>query len=740
MPFSGESRPPLTAFGMKDACGAEGSAAFRPTAPVAIPRHIEKRPWTVRQALIASAGVCAIGSAAAGASPAGSNAVGPDSPARQQPAAGPTSPIETIGSQPTGTVPPGVRPDARQSAPQSDAGDRRASENVVTQAEDAFGKSIGRETIGIYSAGSVRGFSALSAGNARIDTLYFDQVQAPTARLRRSTTIRVGLAALGFPFPSPTGIVDYALKMPSEKRRASAYLSTDTWGAAALEVDLTQPVGETLSIGAGAGLYKNEFGDGTDNLQHVVALNARWTPSATVELQPFWQRSDVYDDDTGPLYVTAGRFLPTRLPRRHNPGPKWAKHDGIGLLYGLKATIGLAPHTLLRGGLFRSVVRDRITASNLYIGLTPSGEARHVVTIDPPGQFASTSGELRITHVKTKGPRVHVLHASVRGRRRQRSYGGSDEIDLGPGIIGISVSAPKPSFQFSQQSRDQVEQWTAGLAYEGRWNGVGEISLGVQKTRYRKIVALPGLAEAKTGSSPVLFNATAAAYVSDSIALYAGYVRGLEESGIAPGNAANRNQPLPAIGTSQRDAGIRWTLRPGLRFVAGVFDVRKPYFQLNEENIFELLGDVRNRGVEISLAGRISSNFSVVAGAVFLRPRVTGEGVRLGRVGARPVGLPTRTLRLNGDWRLPFDSRLSVDFGVAHGARRPATRDNSVYARARTIFDAGVRYRLREGESPLTARVSVTNLFNTYAVEVLSSGTYYANSGRLLTMSLAADF
>ncbi|BAI96741.1 hypothetical protein Sj15T_11970 [Sphingobium sp. TA15] len=34
----------------------------------------------------------------------------------------------------------------------------RADENAVRQAEDAFGTTIGRETIGIYSSSSVRGF------------------------------------------------------------------------------------------------------------------------------------------------------------------------------------------------------------------------------------------------------------------------------------------------------------------------------------------------------------------------------------------------------------------------------------------------------------------------------------------------------------------------------------------------------------------------------------------------------
>jgi iron complex outermembrane recepter protein len=56
------------------------------------------------------------------------------------------------------------------------------------------------------------------------------------------------------------------------------------------------------------------------------------------------------------------------------------------------------------------------------------------------------------------------------------------------------------------------------------------------------------------------------------LTIYAGYARGLEESGVAPDNATNRNQPLPAVLTSQVDAGFRYELSDKIKFVAGVFD------------------------------------------------------------------------------------------------------------------------------------------------------------------------
>lgn len=50
---------------------------------------------------------------------------------------------------------------------------------------------------------------------------------------------------------------------------------------------------------------------------------------------------------------------------------------------------------------------------------------------------------------------------------------------------------------------------------------------------------------------------------------------------------------------------------------------------------------------------RVTPRLDVVAGAVLSRPRATGEGVRLGRVGEHPVGMSRRSMELNLDWRTP---------------------------------------------------------------------------------------
>ena len=89
---------------------------------------------------------------------------------------------------------------------------QHASDDPVASATDAFGLTLGLESIGIYGPNGVRGFNPQTAGDVRIDGLYFDQQGALSNRVVEGSTIRVGVSEIGYAFPAPTGIVDYDLR------------------------------------------------------------------------------------------------------------------------------------------------------------------------------------------------------------------------------------------------------------------------------------------------------------------------------------------------------------------------------------------------------------------------------------------------------------------------------------------------------------------------------------------------
>ncbi len=614
----------------------------------------------------------------------------------------------------------------------------RAGENAVRQAEDAFGYSVGRETLGLYSSSNVRGFSPFKAGNVRIEGLYFDPYITLIQRLRQSTSIRVGLSAQGYPFPSPTGIVDYSFRKPGDVATLSVLTSGDSYGNAGIEADGAVPLSRTLSLGFGAQGSRNGFYNGTTSWSHNEAVSLRWRPSPDIEILPFWARSQVYDDEAGPVYIPAGPYLPPPIPRRRYDGPGWNDYNSVGGLQGILATVSPWRDWTVRAGLFRSLYDDRSTFAHLLIDLTPEGRANRLIIADPRSRFVSVSGELRVSRSLAEGPRLHVLHLSFRGRDRRQRYGGSDVLDYGPTRIGEAFRPPEPEYAFTAQTNDRVRQKTVGIAYDGRWRDVGELSFGLSKTDYAKRFSLPGALPLETRSRPWLWNVTGAGFLGPRLALYAGYARGLEESGIAPDNAVNRNQPLPAILTRQVDAGLRYRLTDAIKLVVGVFDLRKPYYNLDAANRFGLLGDIVNRGVEFSVAGPVTPRLNVVAGGVLLRPRVNGEGVALGRVGPRPVGIPPRALDFNADWRLPVEG-LSFDAGVSNTGRVTATRDNSVSIPSRTLVDLGARYRLRVGRRDVTLRAEIRNIGNVYGFELESAGAYDIIPGRVASAYITVD-
>lgn len=617
---------------------------------------------------------------------------------------------------------------------------QRTDDNVVDEAEDAFGKTVGGQSIGIYNTEDVRGFSPVAAGNVRIEGLYFDQQAHVTDRVIDGRTVHVGLSAQGYAFPAPTGIADYDLRKPGKDLVISPAFTYGAFKALSGEVDVQVPLdGERLGLIAGVGYYDERQGGGQSALTHVWGASLRYAPSPDFSIQPFVSGLGIKDEEAHTLIFSAGDYLPKRIKRGPFYGQKWADFSGSIRTYGVVSKGKLAGFDLALG-VFRSEFRIKEDHADLLFDVDRDGNAANrTVVRDGGNRFGSTSGEFRVSRTFRDGPRQHLLHATARGRSLARRYGGEVRFDLGPSVAGAEDFELERAGTIGPKSRDAVEQKTFGLGYELRWAKRGELSLGLQKTDYAKRVTDPAGDVERFDDAPWLPSVTGALHLGKSVALYGGFVRGLEESDVAPSEADNRNEAPPAIRTKQMDFGARWAITPKVSAVLGWFSVEKPHFDLDAGGRFRKLGEIRNSGLEFSLSGKFTPRLTLVTGALLLDAKVSGEDVRPGGIGKRPVGwIKLRTIT-NVNWNLPWHEPLTLTARFESTSDRTANSKNSFVVPARQVLNLGARYKFKLAGKPVLAIADVGNVFNKFGWAVVGPRIFVANNQRRFSLTLAAD-
>ncbi len=626
---------------------------------------------------------------------------------------------------------------------------QRANENALASAEDAFGTTVGNEASGLYDARNARGFNPQAAGNARIEGMYFDRPYSGPGdvlndRLMTGFTVRVGLAVQSYPFPAPSGVVDVTLRIPrSDHAQGSVVATVGPYDTYALEVDAQTPIVAdrlAVQVAAKGQHFRSDFG--TNAKDWSAAVLGRWTPNDAIEIIPFWGRFQRHDFENPPIVYTFGNQLPPRIERGVNYQQDWADFEQHETNFGMVGRARLSDNWTLRTGLFRAWYYRAKDNAVFFNNTMPDGSADVLFQFQPPQRFSSYSGEVRASGVFTDGDFRHTVHISARGRDSVRQVAGTAVVPYGKAFIGVPNPIPRPAFTYTERTVDLADQYTGGGIYELQWRGVGGFSLGLQKTTYHREVRVPGQPLSTIGLSPWLYNGTWNAYPISKVTLFGSYTRGLEESGVAPQAARNRGEALPSSFTTQLDAGIAYQLMPKVKLVTTVFQIKKPFFDKENTNLFTNVGNLSHEGIELSATGEIAPSLTMLTGVVLLKARVKGPLVDQGIVGSIPLGRDARAARFDLQYGPPAWRGFSVDGQLDYIDRGFASPRNLANIPPRTVINLGARYRFNIAGAPSTLRVRLQNLTNTFAWEYAGGNNYYlAYIGRRrVTVSLASDF
>ena len=623
---------------------------------------------------------------------------------------------------------------------------QHASDDPLALADDAFGLTLGLESVGMYSPGGVRGFNPQTAGDVRIDGLYFDQQGALSNRVVEGSTIRVGVSEIGYAFPAPTGIVDYDLRHSGNGAPdATVVASAGPFQAHGLSVDGILPLNSSefrLPVGASYQISTQTGGVANPGYTSKVAdfgATPQWTPNDHLTFRAIIDWTQTTRAKTLPVIFTAANYLPPETPRSYL-GQNWAQGSNLSENYGGIVTARLSDRWSFAAGIFRSIADNPLSYADLYLNTKPDGSAEQWIAASPDQNTASTSGEARLTgHFGTASWRQEIVFLA-RGRDTLARYGGSDVIDVGPAMIDQGAQVPEPIFTYTARIRDRTELWSTGMAYRAQWQARGDFTFGIQRESYDQQVNSPALPEARLTDHPIRAYGTAAVTLTDRVTAYTGYTQGLEDSGVVPSSAANRGTILPDARTWQADTGVRVLLTPQLKLIAGVFEIEKPYFNFDTNNVDRELGRQRATGLELSLSGEVIQNLNVVAGVLVGEVKISGPNLSAEGVGSIAVGQPRVQSIVNLDYKISKWPGLSADIGIFHFGEAPASVDNETQNPALTALFLGGRYRFTILGAPATLRVQVQNLTNTYYWNMGYSPGFSQYQPRSYFGYLTADF
>ena len=157
------------------------------------------------------------------------------------------------------------------------------------------------------------------------------------------------------------------------------------------------------------------------------------------------------------------------------------------------------------------------------------------------------------------------------------------------------------------------------------------------------------------------------------------------------------------------ETGIKWDIRPDLAFTAAVY-------QLDRTNVINsivggqtfLSKGQRTEGVEVSLAGQITSNWNVMGGYAYQTGELTSDIFGVAKKGASVAELPRHTFSM---WsRYDITPSIGVALGVIHRGSMYSSLTNRVVLPDFTRVDAAL---FAQFSKRFRGQLNIENVFNT---------------------------
>lgn len=535
-----------------------------------------------------------------------------------------------------------------------------------------------------------------------------------------------GVGALYYGYAPPSGIVNMVSKRPTSDLTNLTFSGTEHaafYAAADVSRRVTDNFG--IRVNGAAGILETGV-DRVDGSRYLASLAADWriTDAVTARFDIEHINKDITETAAIQLPGAGSALVPPATAGVINLPPiadPTLNLGGNNLRYAGQATnmlgrvdVRLSPQfaLTLEGGQ-AITMRDRDFSQLNAIDFRPganygNGTLQVFRTRDQKYRNRILRGEL--AGAFATGRIVHNLIAGANSTWRFQNGRNGTTVTTTQNYFtprNVSVAAPTTFTLAPINIRDRGAYITDRAVL-----GPVELLAGVRYSDYKsRAVSATGVASGFelsrwTPSYGLVVKPT------QRISLYGTFLEGLEEGGTAPIAAANSLQVLQPAVSKQCEAGVKAELLRSMVLQLAAFQITRPFAFLDpSDNTFKLAGRSRYRGLEGSLTGEVTRDFSLYLTGQYLSAEVR-NATPATLIGMRPENTPKWTGSLYAEYRLPMVPGLAVGGGAFYVGARPVNALNQAFVDAYTTYSASLRYTTDLLDKRVTFQLNADNLTN----------------------------
>ncbi|HVE20930.1 MAG TPA: TonB-dependent receptor [Acidocella sp.] len=591
------------------------------------------------------------------------------------------------------------------------------------------------------------GFQSSIAQNTRLDGLNIVGTTAiPTENLSGIEVLN-GLGGALYGPSSPSGVFNYMLAQPTQQPLVriiegfqSSGIFTEQGDFAGTTAD--GKIGYRLNVVQGNG-ESYAPGSNIDRTLGSVLFDFHPTDNTTIETYYSHYATDATGLPGSVVYdgASTGSGKNTILPPAMNPAKSGLAQPGAGP--DLVTDTGLVKIThqinqnwsFEAGGLYQNAVRNLYGITNTFTN--NSGDYTVTKNFTAVSDFKIGSNEAylngRVSLFGMENDLSFGTNGFLLGEYSPRNA--SFAYELGTASLADPVLVPVAQSLTAGQTGGQYE--SAALS-EQSIIAADEMHLNdqwaVQAVLNTSFLSSKSWSSTGKQTSANTVNGALSPTVSviytptPVLTAYATWAQAIEQSDEAPSTAANANAYLAPYHDTEVEIGAKYALTPSLLLTVDGFRMTRPYANTLADNVFQVIGEQRNYGIETFAQGDVTPALSVFGGVTYIDAQLMNTGVA-STDDKLVVGVPHVKTDIAVDYHPALLDGFALTGAVHYEGARAATNTNNSFAPAYTTLDLGARYTTTFLKHHMTARFQVLNVTDTFYYVSIADGTIVGSPG-----------